>query len=114
MIDRGEDGLVAPSQGLVLELEVLGQRHEDRLHSGSRQLVIERGHVLRHGDLGKRRRVDRHRHSVQRGFRIADDDATRRRAGEHDPGTDEEDRADRERGAGKAGCHGERSQVVCG
>ena len=46
--------------------------------------------------------------------RIADDDPTRRRTGKHDPGADEEDRADGERRSGNARCDRERSQVVCG
>ena len=39
VIDRGEDRLVVPAEGLVLQLEVLGQRHEDGLHPGPGQLV---------------------------------------------------------------------------
>ena len=51
-----EDRRVAPQQRLVLELEVLGERHERPPISGAGQRVVEVGDLLADGDRRQRRR----------------------------------------------------------
>ena len=54
-----EEVRVRPKEGLILELEVLGQGHQDRLGSDAAVLWSQVGDVLLDGDRRERRRVDR-------------------------------------------------------
>ena len=56
VIDRGEDAPVRSQEGLVLELEILGQRHQDALGDGPGDRLVPGVNV--DGDRRERRRID--------------------------------------------------------
>ena len=89
VVHRGQDAGVLPQEGLVLELEVLGECHEDPLGDGRLGRIVPGGHV--DGDRGQRARVDTMGHVVQELARVRDDDATGRRARGDDPDPKDQD-----------------------
>ena len=80
MVDRRQDRRVAPQQGLVLELQVLGHRQDDLLGARPGDLVVPVGDVRADGDRGERRRVDLVRHAVERLVHVDRDDPAGGRA----------------------------------
>jgi hypothetical protein len=60
VVDRGQDPRVPSQQGLVLQLEVLGERDEDALRDGYGVQAAPRLDV--HLDRRERGRIDRVRH----------------------------------------------------
>ena len=82
--------LAVPSQqGLVLELEILGERHQDPLRDRPARGVLPGRHIG--GDGREGGRVDPVRHAVEHLPRIGDHEAAGRRPRDDDPGPEDED-----------------------
>ena len=89
VIDGGEQAPVPSQEGLVLELEILGQRHQDPLRDRPARGVLPGRHIG--GDGGEGGRVDPVRHAVQHLPRIGDDEPAGRCPRDDDPGPEDED-----------------------